>query len=59
MKYNNSIYGPLGSENEEATYEGTFKAGKREGHGVMTWADGSIFAGNWKNNMRLEGEMKF
>ena len=46
-----------GVEYEEATYEGEFKAGKREGYGVMTWADGSSFSGVWKNDQRHEGEM--
>jgi hypothetical protein len=31
MTYKSSIPGPMGSESEEATYEGHFKAGKREG----------------------------
>jgi len=31
ITYKSSIPGPMGSESEEATYEGYFKAGKREG----------------------------
>jgi len=31
MTYKSSIPGPLGSDSEEATYEGHFKAGRREG----------------------------
>ena len=59
MKYNFSIPGPNGSDHEEATYEGQFKAGKREGLGTMTWADHSVFVGVWKNDMRHKGEIKF
>jgi hypothetical protein len=47
-----------GLEYEEATYEGNFKAGKREGFGIMTWSDGSHFQGIWRNDKRHEGEMK-
>jgi hypothetical protein len=28
-------------EFDEATYEGQWKAGKREGKGTITWSDGS------------------
>lgn len=59
MKYNYSIPGQNGSEYEEATYEGQLKSGKREGQGIMTWADGSTFNGIWKNDMRCEGKMRF
>lgn len=52
-----SLPGSNGAEFEEATYEGNFKAGKREGFGVLTWADGSQFRGIWKNDQRIEGEM--
>lgn len=59
LKYQYSLPGSNGSDFEEATYEGMFKAGKREGEGTMTWVDGSSFTGIWKNNMRHYGEMKF
>ena len=58
MKYNYSLPGSMGAEYEEATYEGNWKAGKREGHGTLTWQDGSTFTGQWKNDKRIEGEMK-
>lgn len=57
LKYVRSLPGIGGAEYEEATYDGDFKAGKREGFGVMTWSDGSSFHGVWKNDMRHEGEM--
>lgn len=57
MKYVRSIPGSGGVEYEEATYEGSFKAGKREGFGTMTWQCGSQFTGIWKNDMRHEGDM--
>lgn len=49
MKYNYSLPGQ-GSETEEAEYKGNFKAGKRDGYGVMTWNDGSTFKGVWKGD---------
>ncbi len=58
MKYSHSMPGNMGAEFEEAQYEGMFKAGKREGFGTMTWADGSVYAGLWKNDKRIDGEMK-
>jgi hypothetical protein len=58
LKYSQSILGSNG-EYEEATYEGMWKSGKREGQGIMTWADGAIYTGTWKNDMRYNGEMKF
>lgn len=57
MKYNYSLPGNLGNEFEEATYEGSWKAGKREGPGTITWVDGSQFFGEWKNDKRFQGEM--
>lgn len=57
MKYVRSLPGINGAEFEEATYEGSFKAGKREGYGVMTWSDGSTYRGIWKNDIRQEGDM--
>jgi hypothetical protein len=41
MVYNYSLLGSNGSDFEVATYEGMWKAGKREGNGTLTWADGS------------------
>ena len=58
IKYGRSLPGFSGSEYEEATYDGEWKAGKREGQGNLTWADGSYFVGKWKNDKRHEGEMR-
>ena len=41
MKYNYSLPGSNGTEFEEATYEGNWSAGKRDGPGVISWIDGS------------------
>lgn len=59
MKYTYSIPGSNGSDYEEATYIGTWRAGKREGQGTMTWNDGTVFTGLWRNDMRYEGEQRF
>lgn len=59
MKYTYSIPGANGSDYEEATYVGEWRAGKREGYGTMTWYDGSTFTGLWKNDLRHEGEQRF
>jgi len=58
MKYSRSLPGSMGNEYEEATYDGEWKAGKREGQGTLTWVDGSYFTGRWKNDKRFEGEIK-
>ena len=58
MKYGRSLPGSMGNEYEEATYDGEWKAGKREGQGTLTWNDGSYFVGKWKNDKRNEGEMR-
>jgi len=58
MKYVYSIAGSNGAEYEEATYEGCWRAGKREGQGTMTWAEGAYFTGKWKNDMREYGELR-
>lgn len=58
MKYNYSLPGSNGTEFEEATYEGNWSAGKRDGPGVISWIDGSQFTGIWKNDQRHEGEMR-
>ena len=33
-------------------YEGTFKAGNKEGKGVYKFADGGIYTGSYKNDLR-------
>ena len=58
MYYSYSLPGTGGAEFEDGTYDGDWKAGKREGYGEMTWGDGSIFKGTWKNDLRAEGEMR-
>jgi len=45
MHYNYSLPGSGNVESEEGSYEGDWKAGKREGSGEMTWADGATFKG--------------
>jgi hypothetical protein len=40
-----------------ATYEGSWKAGKRNGKGIMQWGDGSEFHGEWRNDERVRGRM--
>jgi hypothetical protein len=37
MKFVHSLPGSMGIEYEEATYDGEWKAGKREGFGTITW----------------------
>ena len=39
-----------GSSLQEATYQGEFRAGKREGQGKLAWPDGTYFTGVWKND---------
>jgi len=34
------------------SYEGEWKAGKSEGHGVMLWWDGSVYMGQWAAGRR-------
>lgn len=58
MRYSYSLPGSMGSDYEDGTYEGQWKAGKREGSGTLQWQDGTCFTGIWKNGMRLNGEMK-
>lgn len=59
FKYVYSIPGSNGADYEEATYEGNFRHGKREGQGTMVWDDKARFEGLWKNDMRHYGEMRF
>jgi len=33
-------------------YEGSFKNGEYDGHGVLTWPDGKRYEGNFKNGLR-------
>ncbi|BFZ21760.1 hypothetical protein BsWGS_24799 [Bradybaena similaris] len=36
---------------KDATYNGTWVAGKIHGNGVLTWPDGSVFEGNFKRSL--------
>lgn len=58
MVYMYSLPGQNGAAFEEATYEGEFRAGKREGKGTITWQDGTQFSGMWRNDERYDGEHK-
>ena len=40
------------------TYEGFVKDYKKEGMGKMSYDDGKIYIGNWKNNLRNDEEGK-
>ena len=57
-------YGPTGADPEkpaadEGQYQGARNAsGMRHGRGMCTWADGSVYTGDWKDNMR-DGNGKF
>jgi len=35
-----------------SNYQGTFVNGKMEGKGIMTYANGDTFDGQWKNNLQ-------
>lgn len=41
---------------QEATYEGNWKLNMRNGYGVMTWPDGTVFEGEWLNDERHSGK---
>jgi hypothetical protein len=43
---------------EGGEYRGFWKAGKRDGKGVLKYDDGSCFEGSWKCDQRIEGTMK-
>lgn len=38
-----------------ATYEGSYVDGKKAGVGKMTYPNGDVYTGQWKNNV-MEGE---
>jgi len=42
---------------DEGVYEGMWRLNKRHGEGKMTWWDGCMFTGEWKNDKRYKGEM--
>jgi hypothetical protein len=35
-------------------YQGSWKAGKRHGHGLMLFADGVAFRGQWEDDVWLQ-----
>ena len=39
-------------EDENGTYIGDFKNGKKEGYGIMLYKNGGFFYGEWKNDLR-------
>lgn len=39
--------GPYFYQDTQATYKGQYNEGKRDGHGVQIWPDGSIYEGNF------------
>lgn len=41
------------------TYTGNYQAGKKHGEGTMTFADGSVFTGAFKNGDMLEGTVVY
>ena len=58
MHYKNSLVGANGVM-EDATYEGLWKGGHRDGQGTITWVDGTSFTGTWRYDQRHEGEVRF
>ena len=42
---------------EQGEYEGQWRRDARDGYGVMKWADGSRFEGEWKDDQRRRGRM--
>lgn len=44
-----------------STYTGDFHDGKADGYGVKKYADGSVYEGEWKHDMRhtTEQEAKY
>lgn len=57
LRYLLSLCGPNG-ELEGGEYRGEFKCGKRHGHGILRWDDGTIFDGEWQADERLQGKMR-
>ena len=41
-----------GNENKFVEYEGDFFEGRIEGYGIMKYANGDIYEGNWKRGLR-------
>lgn len=47
----------LYGDKEFSDYAGEWRLNLRHGYGVMTWADGSCFKGQWHMDKRTEGLM--
>jgi hypothetical protein len=56
MKHGQGIYTWMGEENDDgeravkATYTGSYADGKRCGVGKMTFPNGDVYEGEWKDN---------
>ncbi len=46
-------------ESKAGVYEGQFKADKKHGQGKMTFADGSVFTGSWRDGVWEDGMISF
>ena len=57
LRYLVSLCVPNG-EFEGGEYRGEFKCGKRHGHGILRWDDGTIFDGEWQADERVQGKMR-
>ena len=44
--------GPYKYSESKDTYEGQFKAGFKEGFGIMVYLDGTYYEGHWKDDLR-------
>ena len=51
-----SQYIDLLNQPQEATYDGNWKLNMRNGYGVMSWRDGTVFEGKWLNDERHHGK---
>lgn len=45
-------------QKERAIYKGDLRSDKREGEGMQIWYDGTLYAGQWKNDV-INGKGKF
>ena len=57
MFYKNSLGSTDSFNYELAKYDGNFSNGRREGKGSMTWGDGTVITGTWRNDMRHKGTL--
>ena len=48
------------SDEHKTSYTGSWKNGKREGHGEMIYKDGSMYRGLWRDGIRYgHGRMEY